>query len=100
MADSRTKRYDVKYHLMLDQTHRAMLDQLAEKENVPASQIVRRWISQAFRMDFEAEPRCISGMSCLCPRAHINDAAPRVSDAELLQRHTRPNGETESQKVP
>lgn len=78
---------------MLDTTHRAMLQQIAAKEGVPASQIIRRWISHAFRMEFEAEPRCISGLNCLCPRAHQTDRGPQTSDAELLQRHRASNGQ-------
>lgn len=92
MADSRQKRYGVAYNVMLDPTHRAMLEQIAEAEGVKGSNLIRRWVSQAFRMKFEGEPRCITGQNCLCPRVHEVPRQASVSDQELLQRHQGQNG--------
>lgn len=100
MADSRTKRYDKPYHLMLDETHRAMLEQLAKKEATPASQVIRRWISSAYRMEFDAEPRCMSGLACLCPRVHLQERPQQISDEEILQRHRAANGQAEKPEIP
>jgi hypothetical protein len=100
VADSRTKRYKKPYHLMLDETHQAMLAQLAEANHVPASQIIRQWISNAYRMQFDQEPRCMTGLDCLCPRSHNLDRGPLVTDRELLQRHGGHNGSTYQQTVP
>ena len=97
MADPTAKRYTEQFNVMLDPTHHAMLRQLAERENVPASQLVRRWIDNGYRMSFAGEPRCITGMACLCPAAHAQFRTTPVSSEQLLAQHGGNNGTPQGQ---
>lgn len=92
MADSRTKRYSEQYNVMLDPSQKAMLDQMASLRGVPASQLVREWIDHAYRMAFNAEPRCVLGDKCKCPAVHALQAGQTITAAELLRQHGGQNG--------
>lgn len=92
MADPRTKRYGKPFNVQLDETSRAMLNQLAEAEKVPASQIIRDSIDKRFRMTFNREPRCVTGGMCLCPVAHTGAQHSSKTSAELVAERRGANG--------
>lgn len=92
MADPTSKRFDIEFNAQLDATHKAMLSQLAQKKNRKMSQVVRELIDGAYRMEFGAEPRCSSGMGCLCPQVHALQRATNVSSAELVAQQMVKNG--------
>lgn len=92
MNATRQPRFTEQYNVMLDTTHRSMLGQVAEDKGVPASQLVREWISNAYRMRFANEPRCVSGEQCKCPLAHAGQPARTASNEELLRSRSSGNG--------
>lgn len=100
MADSRTKRYSKPFNVMLDETHRAMLDQVAHRRAVPAAQVIRDMIDKAYRMEFANEPRCASGEGCLCPQAHYGRRPAPESSEDILKRQRSGNGEAPQQPLP
>lgn len=92
MADPTIKRFDRPYNVQLDETHRAMLNQLGVKNGVPGSQIIRQGIEMRYRMEFNNEPRCMTAATCLCPAVHVAPRGAQISAAELLAQRTAGNG--------
>ena len=92
MADPTIKRFDKPFNVQLDETHRAMLNQLALKNSVPGSQIIRAGIEMRYRMEFNSEPRCMTTAQCLCPAVHVAPRTAQISATELLAQRTAGNG--------
>ena len=100
MTTYKTGRFKKPFHLLLDEAHRAMLEQVSDRRAVPAAQVIRNLIDQAYRMDFANEPRCATGEGCLCPQAHYGRRPAPVSSEELLRQQKATNGPTPTNNLP
>ena len=94
MADPTEKRFTVDFNVQLDATHKAMLEQLAEDAGSKMSPVVRKLIDSAYRMRFNAEPKCVTGANCLCPQVHALQRGTQISGAELVRQQRASNGAT------
>lgn len=90
MTDRTKARFNLRMNTSLDETGQAMIQQLAKVDAVSEASIIRQLISQRFRMKFDQQPVCATGINCLCPQMHVPTLPRSESDTELLQRVASP----------
>ena len=73
MADAKKPK---QLNVLLETEDRQRLQELADKEGLHASQIIRNLIRSRHSMKIHALPTCANGEGCRCPQMHTVLAPP------------------------
>jgi len=82
-------------NVQLSPIDKQMLEKLKEDTGKGMGTLIREGIRLRFRMRFNNEPSCASGLACKCPQMHQMQVARQTTDAELLAQEGAHNGQAE-----
>jgi len=80
-------------NVQLSPIEKQMLELLKADTGKGMGSLIREGVRLRFRMRFNNEPSCASGLACKCPQMHQMQVARKTTDAELLAQEGADDGQ-------